>query len=147
MITRFSQFTAYISELYWMIQKIEREEMEALGLKGPQAECLVAMSGRRNGVTAAELSTLCEKDKAAISRSIADLVSRGLVIREGSAYRALLRLTEEGRKIAEQVNRKVALAVSRAGKGLTEEDRAALYENLERICCNIKKISQEGLSL
>lgn len=147
MITRFSQFTAYISELYWMIQKIEREEMEALGLKGPQAECLVAMSRRREGITAAELSTLCEKDKSAISRSISDLVSRGLVMREGSAYRALLRLTEEGRKIAEQVNRKVALAVSRAGKGLTEEDRIALYESLERISGNIKKISQEGLSL
>ena len=147
MITRFSQFTAYISELYWMIQKIEREEMEALGLKGPQAECLVAMSRRREGITAAELSTLCEKDKSAISRSISDLVSRGLVIRQGSTYRALLRLTEEGRKIAEQVNRKVALAVYRAGKGLTEEDRVALYESLERISCNIKKISQEGLSL
>lgn len=147
MVTRFSQFTAYISELYWMIQKIEREEMESLGLKGPQAECLVAMSRRKDGVTAAELSTLCEKDKAAISRSIADLVSRGLVSREGSAYRALLHLTEEGRKVAEQVNRKVALAVHRAGKGLTEEARASLYESLEQISRNIKKISQEGLSL
>ncbi|MBQ8389397.1 MAG: MarR family transcriptional regulator [Oscillibacter sp.] len=147
MISRFSQFTAYISELYWMIQKIEREEMEALGLKGPQAECLVAMSRRSEGVTAAELSTLCEKDKSAISRIVSDLVSRGLVIKEGSAYRALLHLTEEGRAIAQQVNRKVSLAVSQAGRGLTEEGRAALYESLELICSNIKKISQEGLTV
>lgn len=147
MIARFSQFTAYISEIYWMIQKIERAEMEALGLKGPQAECLVAMSRRTEGITAAELSTLCEKDKSAISRIVSDLVSRGLVHREGSAYRALLHLTEEGRKIAEQVNRKVALAVSRAGKGLTEADRTALYKSLERISGNIKIISQEGLTV
>jgi hypothetical protein len=45
------------------------------------------------------------------------------------------------------VNRKVALAVHRAGKGLTEEARASLYESLEQISRNIKKISQEGLSL
>ena len=146
MITRFSQFTAYISELYWMIQKIEREEMESLGLKGPQAECLVAISRRSEGGTAAELSSLCERDRSAISRTISDLVSRGLVCREGSAYRALLRLTEEGRKIASQVNRKVARAVAKAGEGLSEADRTALYACLDRITCNIKKISQEGLN-
>lgn len=147
MITRFSQFTSYISELYWMIQKIEREEMESLGLKGPQAECMVAMSRREEGVTAAELSALCEKDKAAISRIVSDLVSRGLVCREGSAYRAALHLTEAGKQIAEQVNRKVALAVSRAGKGLTEADRSVLYGSLELISANLKKISQEGLTV
>lgn len=147
MITRFSQFTSYISELYWMIQKIEREEMESLGLKGPQAECMVVMSRREEGVTAAELSTLCEKDKAAISRIVSDLVSRGLVCREGSAYRAALHLTEAGKQIAEQVNRRVHLAAARAGEGLTEEDRRVLYAALDRICANIKKISQEGLTV
>lgn len=147
MIARFSQFTAYISDIYWMIQKIEREEMEALGLKGPQAQCLVAMS-RREGVTAAELSVLCEKDKAAISRSISGLIERGLVHRAGSGpYRAVLHLTEEGRRIAHEVNRKVSLAVTRASEGLTAPDRTALYACLERISGNIKKISQEGLTL
>lgn len=147
MVSRFSQFTAYISELYWMIQKIERQEMESLGLKGPQAECLVVMSHRDEGVTAAELSTLCEKDKSAISRIVSDLVERGLVCREGNAYRALLHLTEEGRKIAREVNRKVALAASRAGEGLSDADRTALYRCLESISMNIRKISQEGLSV
>jgi len=66
MIARFAQFTAHISEIYWMIQKIEREEMERLGLRGSQAQCLVAISRRSEGVTAAELCTLCEKDKASI---------------------------------------------------------------------------------
>ena len=146
MVNRFSQFTAYIADLYWMIQKIEREEMEALGLKGPQAQCIVAMS-RQEGITAAELSSLCEKDKASISRTVSDLISRGLVCREGSAYRAALHLTEEGRKIAGQVNQKVRLAAARAGEGLSEADRKVLYTALERIAANLKKISQEGLTV
>lgn len=147
MVNRFSQFTAYIADLYWMIQKIEREEMEALGLKGPQAQCIVAMSRQEEGITAAELSSLCEKDKASISRTVSDLISRGLVCREGSAYRAALRLTEEGRKIAGQVNQKVRLAAARAGEGLSEADRKVLYATLERIAANLKKISQEGLTV
>ena len=148
MIARFSQFTAHISEIYWMIQKIEREEMERLGLKGPQAQCLVAISRRSDGITAAELSTLCEKDKAAISRTISALVERNLVQRVGNgAYRASLRLTEEGRKIAEIVNQKVELAARRTGEGLSDEARAFLYQSLAHISDNLKKISQEGLTL
>ena len=148
MIARFAQFTAYISDIYWMIQKIEREEMERLGLKGPQAQCLVAISRRSEGVTAAELCTLCEKDKAAISRTVSALVERGLVQRVGKgAYRAALRLTEEGHRMAEIVNRKVALAAQRTGEGLSEEARAFLYQSLEQISGNLKKISQEGLTL
>lgn len=148
MIARFAQFTAYISDIYWMIQKIEREEMERLGLKGPQAQCLVAISRRSEGVTAAELCTLCEKDKAAISRTVSALVERGLVQRAGKgAYRAALRLTEEGHRMAEIVNRKVALAAQRTGEGLSEEARAFLYQSLEQISGNLKKISQEGLTL
>lgn len=148
MITRFSHFTAHISEIYWMIQKIEREEMERLGLRGSQAQCLVAISHHSEGVTAAELCTLCEKDKASISRTIADLIARNLVHRVGSgAYRAALCLTEEGKKIAEIVNRKVELAARRAGEGLNDDDRAILYGCLSRISGNLKKISQEGLTV
>ena len=148
MLARFTQFTAHISEIYWTIQKIERDEMERLGLKGSQAQCLVAISRKEEGITAAELCVLCEKDKAAISRTVATLVERNLVCRAGSgAYRASLRLTDEGRKIAEIVNRKVALAARRAGEGLSDEGRAFLYQGLALISDNLKKISQEGLTV
>ena len=146
MITRFSRFTAHIAEIYWMIQKIEREEMEQLGLKGPQAQCLVAISRRSEGVTAAELSTICEKDKAAISRIVSDLISRRLVTRSGGSYRAALHLTEEGRKITDIVNEKVSLAACRVGEGLDEGSRTVLYHSLALISNNLKKISQEGLT-
>ena len=50
MVDRFRLFSASISAIYRDIQKIEREEMERLGLKGPQAQCLVAISRRSEGV-------------------------------------------------------------------------------------------------
>lgn len=146
MIDRFELFTSYISEIYRQIQKIERDVMESFGLKGPHVQCLVAMSRQGRSVTAAQLSALCEKDKAAISRTLSEMVQEGLVIREGSgAYRAPLRLTDKGMQVTQQVNQKVHLAVSQAGEGLSESDREALYSALGRICANLKHISKEGL--
>ena len=61
MLARFTQFTAHISEIYWTIQKIERDEMERLGLKGSQAQCLVAISRKEEGITEEELITMVEE--------------------------------------------------------------------------------------
>ena len=148
MIDRFELFTSYISDIYRHIQKIERDVMESYGLKGPHVQCLVAMSRQDQSVTAAQLSSLCEKDKAAISRTLSEMVQEGLVIREGQgSYRAALRLTEKGAEIARQVNQKVHLAVSQAGEGLSESDRETLYTALGCICTNLKQMSKEGLSI
>lgn len=146
MIDRFELFTSYISEIYRQIQKIERDVMESYGLKGPHVQCLVAMSRQGQSVTAAQLSALCEKDKAAISRTLSEMVQEGLVAREGSgSYRAALHLTEKGIEVARQVNQKVNLAVFRAGDGLSDADREIFYTALGRICANLKLMSKEGL--
>ena len=96
MIDRFELFTSYISEIYRHIQKIERDVMESYGLKGPHVQCLVAMSRVEHSVTTTQLAALCEKDKAAISRTLSEMVQEGLVVREGQgSYRAALQLTEK----------------------------------------------------
>lgn len=146
MIDRFELFTSYISEIYRQIQKIERDVMESYGLKGPHVQCLVAMSRLDHSVTATQLAALCEKDKAAISRTLSEMVQEGLVSREGQgSYRAALRLTEKGIEMAHQVNQKVNLAVYRAGDGLSDTDREIFYAALGRICANLKHMSKEGL--
>ena len=73
MIDRFEQFSSSIAAIYKCIQKIERDQMARYGLKGPHVQCLVIMSRFPEGVTAAELCELCEKDKAAISRAVSEL--------------------------------------------------------------------------
>ena len=81
MVTRFEQFSGAVSCIYRCIQKIERVEMAKYGLKGPHAQCLLAMSRYPDGITASELCTVCDKDKAAISRTVAELEREGLVER------------------------------------------------------------------
>ena len=148
MLRRFEEFSFAISEIYHCIQKIERDEMDKYGLKGPHAQYLVAMTRCPEGVTAAQLSELCDKDKAAVSRALSELEKRGLVIRElanDTAYRALLKLTETGSAAARFVCEKATQAVEVAGKGLSDQDRLIFYAALRRIATNLQTIAKDGL--
>ena len=148
MLRRFEEFCSIISSIQHHIQKIERDEMEKYGLKGPYAQYLVTMSHCPEGITAAQLCEMCDKDKAAVSRALAELERRALVTREmanDTAYRALVRLTEEGSAAARFVCEKVRQAVDLAGRGLTDQDRQLFYTNLRRIAHNLHTISKSGL--
>lgn len=144
MLGRYAQFTGAVSNLHKAIQKIERDEMTRYGLKGPHVQCLLEMSKRLDGVTAAELSQLCGKDKAAVSRDLAELEQAGMVVREGG-YRAACYLTEQGLRTALDIQKTAALAVDLAGRGLTERDREIFYRSLGLIEANLDLLSREGL--
>ena len=148
MISKYELFSSSVSCLYRDIQKIERNEMTKFGLKGPHAQCLLALSRYPEGITAAKLCEICEKDKAAISRSVAELEERGLLMRierNGLRYRAVLKLTEEGRNAAGVVNEKARQAVEQAGEGLNDAQREVFYKVLALIADNLHAICKDGL--
>ena len=148
MLDRFVQFTAAISSIYRFIQKIEREEMEKFGLKGAHAQYLLAIERHPAGITAASLCDVCDKDKAAVSRILSEMETKGLIARADtgeSTYRARMVLTAEGYAAAEYVRKKASLAAEIAGKGLSEGERKAFYATLDHIAGNIRSISRQGL--
>ena len=148
MESRYELLSGSISCMYHDIQKIERVEMAKYGLKGPHAQCLLAMKKHPEGITAARLCTVCDKDKAAISRAVAELEREGLIRRqakEGSSYRARLLLTERGMAAAAQVEQRAKLAVEKAGEGMTDAQRVIFYEVLDLIAGHLQMICEEGL--
>lgn len=149
MVSRYELFTSCISSMYHDIQKIERTEMAKFGLKGPHAHCLLVISRHPEGLTAAQLCEICEKDKAAISRILAELEQEGMVNREyrnGTRYRANLTLTEKGRLAASAVAEKAHLAVERAGGEMDVQQREFFYHMLGSISGNLHNLCKEGLS-
>ena len=149
MLRRFEQFCTSAFSIYRSILKIERIEMEKFGLKGPHAQCLLNMARHPEGITAAQLCTLCDKDKAAISRTVAELENAGMLIRDSSGknnYRVQLILTEKGYEAAAQVAERAKYAVEQAGAGLADEQRAVFYYALGLIADNLQNISDEGLN-
>ena len=144
MIHRFQQFSSAIASIYKNIQRIEREEMTALGLKGPHVQCLMVLSQHPGGLASAELCELCEKDKAAISRTVAELEAAGLLLREHT-YRAPLVLTDRGHQTADHLETLATRAVEAAGLGVSDHDREIFYAVLSQISCNLQTISSDGI--
>ncbi len=154
MINRFQQFSVSIAAIYRHVQKIERAEMVKYGLKGSYAQYLAVLNLHAEGLTASRLCEICDKDKAAISRVIAEMEEKGLVARErrenrigdGSRmYRARLTLTPLGKEAADHVLDRAIVAVEHAGAGLTAENRKIFYASMEIIAHNLQSISKNGI--
>ena len=144
MQNRFERFTHAIFEIsrYW--HKITAAELEHLGLKGTYAIYLTVLSRFPEGLTAAKLCERAGRDKADVSRALADFEQKGLIDRQ-NGYRSLVVLTEAGRHAAEFVRSRAELAVTVASEGVSAEMRTAMYEALGRIAENLQAISRDGL--
>ena len=122
--------------------------MEKYGYRGSYALYLAIMSRFPEGITATRLGELSDRDKAGISRTLAEMEENGLVTRQtnkNNFYRAKLVLTEKGKAAADFVREKAIAAVSEAGAGISDEDRRIFYDCLFTIASNLKKISNQGL--
>ena len=147
MVSRFEKFSASIFTVFRYVQHLETEEMEKYGMKGSFAQYLLVMERCPEGITAAKLGKLCDKDKAAVSRALTEMQEKGLVrrVENGGSYRAPLTLTEQGKAAAEFVQQRAKIAVEAAGAGLDEENRRIMYESLDLIAANLKRICEEGI--
>ena len=148
MIDRFERFSFAISEISRCWRKLAAEELAKYGLKSPHATYLTTMYKYPEGITVPQLCEVCGKDKSDASRMLAILEEKGLVekhVVDGSLYRGLLVLTEEGKLAAEQVCQRASRAVEVAGKDLTDKTREIFYQALESITANLRELSKEGI--
>ena len=143
---RFETFVSDITELYRVIQQLKNLESARLGLEGRHVMFLNYLRANPEGVTAAELCRLCGEDKAAISRTAADLEKRQLIVRE-KGYRARISLTEEGAAAADSLKGLSDKIVEIGGADLSDHERQVLYSTLAKITENLisycRKAEQE----
>ena len=143
-MSRFEQFTLSVFCIthYW--NKIATEKMKEYHLKGTYGFYLILLAGAEENMTAARLSELTLRDKADISRAVAQFHKQGLVkIDETRRYRAPIVLTEKGRRLAEQIQIEANKALVIAGAGLSESMRADMYQSLFIISSNLKRLCED----
>ena len=139
MIQRFDAFVSGITACYKYIQRIKSMEMTEFGLKGTHVMCLYYLRRNPAGLTAAQLCGLCAEDKAAISRTVSELRSRGYITTlSEKAYRAMLTLTTAGQELARKFDHLIEGWVSTGGDGLTDEERSDFYKSLSAIAENLR---------
>lgn len=146
MFDRFEKFALTIAQINRYVQKIKSSEMVELGLKGNHTMCLYYLGKNTDGLTSSELCTLCKEDKAAISRTISELESKGFVKADDTEgkreYRTKLRLTKQGEGAACILDTKIRNAVDIGGAGLTDEQREAFYTTLDVITENLENYAK-----
>ena len=148
MLDRFEQFSSVISGINRYIQKLERDEMEKYGYKGAFAQYLVVLMRYSEGIPLTKLCELCDRDKAAVSRIVADMETRGLVTKNRSGeqvYKAGIALTEEGKRAAGFVCMRAKDAVAAVGSEMTDEERKIFYGTLENIAKRLETMSKVGI--
>lgn len=148
MLDRFERFSYFISEISHYLRKLASEELAKYGLKSPHAIYLTTLHQYPEGITVPQFCEVSGKDKSDASRMIAILEQKGLAEKRsvnGSLYRGVWVLTEQGAAAAEQVSRRASRAVELAGKDLTEEHREIFYQSLESIMANLQTLSDEGI--
>jgi DNA-binding MarR family transcriptional regulator len=139
MIQRFDAFVSGITACYKYIQRIKSMEMTEFGLKGTHVMCLYYLRRNPAGLTAAQLCGLCAEDKAAISRTVSELRSRGYITTlSEKAYRAMLTLTTAGQELARKFDQLIEGWVTAGGDGLTDEERVDFYKSLSAIAENLR---------
>lgn len=144
MVNRFERFLFDLSEIYRCWHWISSEEMKKFGLKGPYAVYLTTLYQYPDGVTSMKLSELCGRNKADVSRAMNSFEEKGIVVRDNeNPYRALIRLTDEGKRIAAAINEKVMSAVSAASQGVSDEEREIMYRSLEAVMTNLKEYYEQ----
>ncbi len=145
---RFERFTFSIFEIEKCWHKLTGDEMAAYGLRGPHSLYLVTLAKYEEGISASRLCELCGKDKADVSRMMAIMIKKNLVVKEGSYrnnYGGVYKLTAAGREAAENVQQKVLVAVDAASKNLSDESRKTMYDALNLISGNLKILVRDGL--
>ncbi len=144
MVDRFEKFSLAISEIWRYWHKLATVVMKEHGLKGPHAVYFTTLYRFPDGLTSARLSELCSRDKADVSRTVALLEKKGLAERNGNFYKVPIVLTDEGKKIAEHINKRAMAAVEICGKGLDDREREVFYNSLDLIGSNLENLAKNG---
>lgn len=133
----FENFTITILKLNKLVQKIKNYEMQEYGLKTIHVMCGYYLKNHSEGLTASELTKLTLEDKAAISRALKTLQEKGFVSYDPNKYNSVIRLTDAGKKFAENVCRKAEKAVEAGSYDFDESERLSFYKALGTIADNL----------
>lgn len=147
MNVRFESFTTMVVTLNRYLQKIKDIEMKKFGLRANHTMCLYYLGQHDEGLTATELTNLCREDKAAISRTVSQLMEKELIFcdipENKRSYRTRLFLTPKGRELNHMINDRIAEILTNAGSGLSDSDRQTFYESMKTITDNLEMYFSE----
>ena len=142
----FEIFSTSVAQLVKAVQQLKNRKMAQYGLKGTNALCRCQILESDDGLTAVQLSTQGEIDKAQVSRCMAELIEKGFAYREeteGRCYKQKYRLTPEGEIAAKDILATARRIQEAVGKDVSDDDLDVFYGTLYKLCENFSALLEE----
>lgn len=136
---RYAKFIILVEGIQKNIQKLKLAKAKSLGVKSVHIFWLSHLLYTARGLTASELARGSMVDRSLVSREIEELISRGLVVLSGGRRYVL---TEEGRKLAEEINGIVEAVQSEVNLGIDERELDMFYLTLEKMYDNFNTVTK-----
>ena len=136
---RYAKFIILIEGIQKSIQKLKLAKAKSLGIKSVHIFWLSHLLYTTRGLTAAELARGSMVDRSLVSREIEELISRGLVVVSGGRRYVL---TDEGRRLAEEINGIVEAVQSEVNLGVDETELDMFYSTLEKMYDNFNTVAK-----
>ena len=127
--------------------RIAEEYRTRYGLRIPEWR-VMAILGDNGALTQRDLTALTLMDKVAVNRACKELEERGLAVREpnrSDGRSHLLELTEEGRKMHDQVMPMVVEMQRRLFANFSEEEVEQFKATLAKIREEVRFLNAEGI--
>ena len=137
---RLDEFMTHVVSASRSVTRLKGKYMAAYGLGSTHTMCIRKLYMSPNGLTLTQISECCELDKAQVSRIINELTEKGCVVKSAarSNYKRRVALTDEGRRIAEDINDIVLSINNFVSKDFSDEEIAIFYKIFGTICENLK---------
>ena len=126
------------------IQAIKAEEIKSTKLKGAETMLLLYLGFNPEGLTNTELVECSKMDKAAVSRSLAELAKGKFIrfeYRNGkSRYGAHAVLTTTGKEVTEHIVEKIGKVLTKALGHLSAEEKKSFVVNMTTVASAMLEI-------
>lgn len=138
---RLADFFTYIRMLSKLLFRLKSNAVKKLGLKSVHVQCLFYLSYKGN-MTFSNLVKLTLEDKASVSKALKILTDKDIVSYH-AGYNEEIVLTEEGKKVASEIEKESITALKEARKDIPDEDARIFVSTLKKICMNLREYVED----
>lgn len=140
---RFDMFVGLLGSAAKSIQRLKATQMEPFRLSAAHTDCLCSLAAAMpDGLTQAQLAQRLSMDRAQISRVLRDLRAQAYVLPGGCGYKIRYRLTDAGRRLADESTRVIREITGFVSGSIPREELESFYRTFTTIATNLVKAVQ-----
>lgn len=145
---RFEDFFSLISGIHGNMQKLKARYTAQIGLKSVHVFWIYLLRIHPEGMSASELAAAGKSDRSLVSRELEALLDAGIVCTAASGNRRRygwkLKLTEEGKELAEIISSVAGIVQDTVSCGIPEEDLSVFYRTLHTLSDNFDRLVENN---